>query len=153
MKNSRRFGVKRGQHSTIYLGCVNFGAGVLHSLAFWGLGLTISCGIGHVIVSKFHRWLTHLLGVPRDLDANRTPPGLTGFLERLFFTIAVAVNASDALTAMMAWLALKLAANWQSRTDIPGAEIKKNYTFSAIVTGLLSMLFAYIGGLVICHHG
>lgn len=124
----------------------------LHSLSVWGLGFTISCGIGHVAVAKFHRWLTHRLGVPRDLGARRTSPGLTGFLERVFFTLAVAVNTTGVLPAMIAWLALKLAANWQYRDDIDGdAEKKKNYKFSAIVTGLLSMLFAYIGGLVIWH--
>ena len=121
-------------------------------LALWGgVGFTISCGIGHVVVAKFHRWLTHRLRVPRDLGARRTAPGLTGFLERLFFTLAVAVNASDALTAMMAWLALKLAANWQNRPDITDVETRKNYAFSAIVTGFLSMLFAYVGGLIIWH--
>ena len=122
----------------------------LHSLSVWGLGFTISCAIGHVAVAKFHRWLTHRLGVPRDLGARRTPLWLTGFLERVFFTLAVAVNTTGVLPAIIAWLALKLAANWQNRDDIDGdAETKKNYKFSAIVTGLLSMLFAYIGGLVI----
>jgi hypothetical protein len=103
------------------------GSGVsLHSLSVWGLGFAISCGIGHVAVAKFHRWLTHRLGVPRDLGARRTPPGLTGFLERVFFTLAMAVNTTGVLPTMIAWLALKLAANWQNRDDITGdAETKK----------------------------
>jgi hypothetical protein len=50
------------------------------------------------------------------------------------------------LPAMIAWLALKLVANWQNRDDIKDPLDKTNYKFSAIVTGLLSMLFAYVGG-------
>jgi hypothetical protein len=122
----------------------------LHALVV-GLGFTISCLLGHFAVENFHRWLTHRLGVPRDLDAKRTPPWLTGSLERGFFTIAVAVNATGVLPAMIAWLALKLVANWQNRDDIKDPLDKTNYKFSAIVTGLLSMLFAYVGGLVIWH--
>lgn len=99
-------------------------------------------------MENFLRWLSRLLGVPRDPHGKRTPPWLTGLLERVFFTIAVAVNAAGVLSAMMAWLALKLAANWQMRDDIPMAD-KTNYKFSSIVAGLLSMLIAYVAGLLI----
>jgi hypothetical protein len=50
---------------------------------------------------------------------------------------------------MIAWLALKLAANWQFREDIKDPVDRTNYKFSAILAGLLSMLFAYLGGLAI----
>jgi hypothetical protein len=123
---------------------------MLHLLVVWGLGFTISCGVGHFAVAIFLRWLSGLLEVPRDDDAKRTPPWLTGLLERIFFTLAVAVNATGVLPAMIAWLALKLVANWQHRENLKDPA-KTNYKFSAIVSGLLSMLFAYIGGLVIWH--
>jgi len=119
-----------------------------HTFAVWGLGFTISCGIGHFAVKIFLWWLSNLLDVRRDDDATRTPPWLTGLLERCFFTLAVAVNAAGVVPAMMTWLVLKLAANWQYRENLKDPD-KTNYKFSAIVTGLLSMLFAYIGGLVI----
>ncbi len=38
-----------------------------------------------------------------------------GFVERLFFTPAVALAFPDVLTAMMGWPALKVAANWGKR--------------------------------------
>jgi hypothetical protein len=120
---------------------------LLHLVAVL-MGFTISCVLGHFVVKKFLWWLSHRLGAPRDPNAKRTPPGLTGFLERVFFTIAVAVNATGVLPAMIAWLALKLAANWQYRDDINSVE-RTNYKFSAILAGLLSMLLAYIGGLAI----
>jgi hypothetical protein len=35
-----------------------------------------------------------------NLGARRTPPGLTGFLEQVFFTLAVAVNTTGVLPGM-----------------------------------------------------
>ena len=112
------------------------------------LGFAISCGLGHFIVGYFLRRLREYIGLPPK-EEKGTPPWLTGLLERFFFTIAVAVNATGVLPAMIAWLGLKLVANWQLREDIPDPVTKANYKFTAIVAGLLSMLFAYVGGLVI----
>jgi hypothetical protein len=50
---------------------------------------------------------------------------------------------------MMAWLALKLIANWQLREDIRDQREKANYKFSALLAGFLSMLVSFITGLVI----
>jgi hypothetical protein len=87
-----------------------------------------------------------------------TPPWLTGQLERFFFTIAVAMDASGVMPAMIAWLGLKLVANWQLRHDIGQSDsegrsggdlVSANYRYSAVVAGLLSMLFTLVGGQVI----
>jgi hypothetical protein len=83
----------------------------------------------------------------------RTPAALTGFVERVFFTILVASNVSDILTGMIGWLALKLGANWQSRKDEMDEEVRTNYAFSALLAGLVSMLMAYLGGWFIKRYG
>jgi hypothetical protein len=118
-------------------------------LGVWILGFGISCVLGHFVVGKFHEWLCGHLDVRRDPTEKRTPPWLTGLLERVFFTLAVAMNATGVVPAMMTWLIAKLAANWQYRGDIPSERDKANYKFSAIIVGLLSMLFAYVGGVLI----
>jgi hypothetical protein len=59
------------------------------------------------------------------------------------------MNAAGVVPAMMTWLVVKLAANWQYREDIESSRDKANYKFSDIIVGLLSMLFAYVGGLLI----
>lgn len=48
---------------------------------------------------------------------------------------------------MMGWLALKLATNWNSKKmeDDPKA---RPFAFTALLAGLVSMLFATLGGLV-----
>jgi hypothetical protein len=43
---------------------------------------------------------------------------LREFWKGLFFTVAVAAKVSGVLPAMIAWLAVKLVANWQFRDDI-----------------------------------
>src|ERR1700682_1979704 len=53
------------------------------------------------------------------------------------------------LPAMITWLVVKLAANWQLREDIPEQRKKANYKFSALLAGLLSMIIALVSGLLI----
>jgi len=49
-------------------------------------------------------------------------PWVTGITERLFFTVAVAFELSGVATAMMGWMAIKLAANWNRPTVPPGKD-------------------------------
>ena len=120
--------------------------------ADWILGFAFSCLLGHFVVEWFYRWRTRRLNLsPPIPTTTRTSPSLTGFLERVFFTTAVAMEATGVLPAMMTWLVLKLAANWQYRNDVDDEATKTNRKFRAILTGLLSMLIAYIGGLLIIH--
>jgi hypothetical protein len=124
----------------------------MRTAVVWLAGLLLSCVLGHYIVKLFLRQLSEYLGLPasRDPDATakKTPGGLTGNLERFFFTIAVAVNMAGVLPAMITWLAVKLAANWQFREDIDNRQ-KANYKFSALLAGFLSMLIAFGFGLLI----
>lgn len=76
------------------------------------------------------------------------PGWLTGIIERLFFMIVVAVNVAAAPSAMIGWLALKLATNWNHPDwkDTPDA---RTHAFCALLAGLISMMFAMAGGLLI----
>jgi hypothetical protein len=118
----------------------------------WVLGLLFATGIGHFIVGKFLERLRKPLRLPKeDRDKEQygsVSPSVTGVLERMFFSIAVAVNASGFLPAMIAWLAVKLAANWQARSDLD-TNTKVNYMFSALIAGLMSMLVAIVAGIFI----
>jgi hypothetical protein len=127
------------------------------------LGFFISCVIGHYVVKHFLGHLRQCMGLRSRTDTlamwiaapltTRTPAALTGFVERVFFTILVASNVSDILTGMIGWLALKLGANWQSRKDEIDEEVRTNYAFSALLAGLVSMLMAYLGGWFIKRYG
>jgi hypothetical protein len=84
-----------------------------------------------------------------DPTAKKTPAWITGYLERFLFTVAVASNMAGVLPAMITWLVVKLAANWQLREDIKDQREKANYKFSALLAGLLSMIIALVSGLLI----
>lgn len=67
----------------------------------------------------------------------------------MFFTVVIGVSEhvpSDILTAMFAWLAVKMAANWNRDQSSPKAV--RAGAVSAALAGLVSMLFAFIGGLL-----
>lgn len=130
---------------------LNLASTPVRAAILWAAGLLLSSVGGHFVVGSFLKKLRHHLKL-NDATAKRTPQWIAGSIERCFFTIAVGINASDALTAMMAWLALKLAANWQMRGDNGDPMTKTNYTFSALMSGLVSMLIAFLTGILIRHN-
>ena len=92
--------------------------------------------LGGVVTASFLRWLRSRMHSPKD-SGTGVPGWLTGLTERLFFTIVVAFDISGTATAMMGWLGAKMATNW-NRTPQPDPA----GAISALVTGLISMLFA-----------
>ncbi len=117
----------------------------------WIIGLFFSLVVGGIVTWLFLRFLRNLLGKQNKVliftDGKEVPAWLTGAVERLFFTVLVGLEVSGAPTAMIGWLALKLATNWNHPDwkDKPGA---RAFAFSALLAGLVSMLFALLGGLV-----
>lgn len=115
----------------------------------WIAGLAFSLVVGHLVTSHF----LSLLRKKLELDSlpkgrRRISPSLTGAIERLFFTVLIGFDMSGASAAMIAWLALKLATNW-NHLDWKGNPDARTRALSALLAGLVSMLFALIGG-VIC---
>src|SRR5262249_12515122 len=124
----------------------------------WGCAITaayaVSLGAGTLLTTPFH------LLMHRAADADHPPkddaekrafrPGwssiVTGVVERLVFTPVVTVAPAEAVTAMGAWLALKMAASWQRApqgiSEVPWSA----RAFLGLQTGLLSMAFAALGG-------
>ena len=82
----------------------------------------------------------------------------------MFFTVLIGAGVQGFAPAMIGWLALKLAANWTHRSrDQSDNKLRKGqqvarreeqkllrgYAFTAIVAGLVSMLFAAVGGFIV----
>ena len=95
-------------------------------VVYWLLGLTWALVVGH-LVTKFvlNRIRAFLVAAGTAAGDTGTlpwsigtgvPSWLTGTIERLFFTTAVAFELSGVATAMMAWMGVKLAANWNRRS-------------------------------------
>jgi hypothetical protein len=114
----------------------------------WTIGLLFSLIVGHFVIAVSLDFLRYSVGVPK-LEA--IPASLTGLLERLFFTIVIGVRdvelTSEIPMAMVAWLGLKLAANW-NRDEHELKDKSRAGAVSAALAGLVSMLFAFVGGLL-----
>lgn len=117
----------------------------------WITGITFSLVIGHMVTWLFLQGLRHALRLgEKPLLANggkRVPAWLTGVTERLFFTVLIGVNVTGAPAAMVGWLALKLATNW-NHPDWKDKADARTFALSALLAGLVSMIFALIGGLI-----
>lgn len=117
----------------------------------WVYGLLVSVIAGGVAAHIFLDLLRRWLGLERKKPGS-VSPWLTGAVERLFFTVLIGVVGLQPgfPAAMVGWLALKLATNWNHPQDYKRNPKRRAYTFSALLAGLISMLFAALGGLV-CH--
>jgi hypothetical protein len=104
-------------------------------------------------------FLKQLVELSAGLDAGdrgkRVPAWLTGLVERVFFSLIVAYDISGAAPGMMAWIGLKMAANWNSAEarlgdgkSEPSDRDILNRRFTALITSALAMGIAMIGGLI-----
>lgn len=113
----------------------------------WVLGLVFSLFVGGIVAWLFLKVLRGTLGQVPQLSGKGIPSWLTGGVERLFFTVLIGLDVSGVPTAMVGWLALKLATDW-NHPDWKEKPEARTFAFSALLGGLVSMLFAFIGGLV-----
>ena len=112
-------------------------------LVRWLIGMSVSLVLGATTVGFSVYWMRKGLHISKPKQPGRVPAWLTGLIERLFFTVVVAFNVSTTPVAMIGWLTVKMVTNWnrpgRNVDDIPLA-------FTALLAGLISMLFAFIGG-------
>jgi len=115
-----------------------------------GLGIALlGGGIAAWIFSATSIWFFDLPSKSKKA-LNRIPPWLTGLVERSFFVtlIANSVNLDGIPEAMIGWLAIKLAINWQ-KLDAQKNPEAQTRGLLALLTGAISLAFAYIGGAII----
>lgn len=117
----------------------------------WAIGMVFSVIVGGIVTWAFLEGLRKYQRLKKDTESNDSrpvPPWLTGMVERAFFTVVVALDISGAAVAMVAWLTLKMVTNWNRSGGY--RDVKQvRLAFSALMAGLVSMLFAVVGG-VIC---
>jgi sterol desaturase/sphingolipid hydroxylase (fatty acid hydroxylase superfamily) len=120
------------------------------SIESWTLGLVAAVVGGLLVTGAFHWALGRYLRLPPKepmRQVRRVPAALTGVVERLFFAVLVGFQVSGASTAMIAWIALKLATNWNNPKWNEGQKFRA-FAFRALLTGLVSMLCAFLGGMI-----
>jgi hypothetical protein len=122
-----------------------------HGAMSLGIGWVIALGLGTLVIFFFYRWqagrLHKALKTPaEERHRARVSPTLTGLIERAIFTVVMFAQPDDALTAMGAWMALKMAANWQREGTPADPQRRNSLAVLALLCGLLSMAFAALGG-------
>lgn len=123
------------------------------------IGFGLSVGLGWLITSMTHEFLGHQArkrlervdrGKPGVTDPDAALFGsqflLTGAIERTLFTLLIAYQVSGAAVAMMIWLGLKTALGWGEHLKTPQG---RSLALHGLFTGLVSLLFALVGGLFI----
>ena len=136
------------------------------------IGVVFSLFVGHLLIKKILKILRTYIrfdvsGI--NVAEREIPPWLVGILERSFFTVVIAFDVSAAGAAIMAWVAIKMATDWnrinvknvppsgappsaKSTVPINSSTIDEAtlrvFALSALYGSLLSMFFALIGGLI-----
>jgi uncharacterized metal-binding protein len=120
------------------------------------IGLAVAV-LGHFPVKWFYDWVRRKSGLPvreEDDAALAVPHRIIGTFERLFaFALVLAVSeVGQVVTVLIAWMAAKLAANWQRRPtegkdEEKDRQIRAN-TFIALMAGVLSLAFGALGGAI-----
>ena len=110
-------------------------------------GLSISLILGHFVVPLVSEWLRRDLGKGATFPGDELPEWIVGTVERIFFTLAVAAGLPGGSVAMMLWIATKMGATWEDRSqEKPNIEALR---LAALLGSVVSMTFAMIGGWVV----
>lgn len=121
---------------------------LLNDPLLWVLALLVSLAVGDIACRLVHLWLRG-----KKEETGSVPGWFTGLTERPLFTIAVAYWVPGVMTAMMAWIGAKMAANWMRRKapDSQPEELDDivKGQLSALLAGAVSMFFALLGGLIL----
>jgi hypothetical protein len=123
-------------------------------IAFAG-GLLFSVVVGHQVVAALLEVLNRRADLhsrpDEEKDGPRIPAAITGYVERLFFSLLVAFDVSGTPPAMIGWIAAKMLAHWNSpQAGRPGmsAVEMRNRRFVALLSGLVSLSIALVGGVI-----
>ena len=140
---------------------------------FWVYGMVVSVAGGHYFsrislwwlwgkqadpVLKFWKTVRGFRHIPSPLNKKPqewrggVPQWATGGLERIFFTLVVGYSGVGVgAGTMMVWLGIKTALNWRRYETKDPDELRIIIRASQVstFTGLLSLLFALVGGLLI----
>ena len=117
-------------------------------LCFVAASLALTLLVGHVAVKGFVAFVRKLSNLT-ELYPEAVPAWIVGTFERTMTFVLFLFAVEDAGTVLIAWMAAKLAANWQRR-ELTDNERKSLWiwaqTFVALMAGVLSLAIGVLGG-------
>jgi undecaprenyl pyrophosphate phosphatase UppP len=121
------------------------------SILLFVAGLVIALGLGHFAVKWFLDSVRAESDVPADRPGAGVPNWIIGLFERTFAFLIILAAVEGAYAVLGAWIAAKLALNWQRHPykDDPEEErLVRVYGISALMAGILSLGFGVVGGVI-----
>lgn len=123
------------------------------TLLSWTYGFLVSLLLGTIVSTIFIKLIRHfkdLKNIEKDkLDSKHRIGGFfIGIIERIFFTVCTAFNLSGLVIGIIGWLTIKMASNHNLLNGQERTSESRNLALSALLGGLISMLFAILGGLI-----
>jgi hypothetical protein len=124
----------------------------------WILGPVVALVLGHL-------WATSFLKVMRNRIYYRAvknkeeiepvftfslpvPATVLGVIERIFFGALVAFDISATGAAMVTWILVKMATDWNRILAQKGESGPRALAFTSLSASMISLFFALIGGLI-----
>ncbi len=97
----------------------------------WIVGLLVALVLGDVVTRSFLAIVRRSMTMPERRSA-RIPGWLTGSVERLFFATLIGFDLAAGISAaMVAWIGIKMASNWNMLQN----EESRAPAFSALLAG------------------
>ena len=125
---------------------------IINQLICGGAGLAGALVAGHFGTGWFHEFLERSADLGRRSDEKRVPAWITGGFERLLTFGLVVSDFPGFQNVILAWLAAKLAANWQRAEPVNSSDSERQEYRTraqiALMAGVVSIAFAYFGGMI-----
>jgi len=115
----------------------------------WLFAYIFALLIGHCVVELVIKWMRE--GEGKGKVRKAVKPWKSGLIERLIFVPVVAFKP-DAFLILGGWIGLKMAANWNRDRDSKNKNLPM-FAISGLYGNLISMVFAYGGGMIIHVYG
>jgi len=112
----------------------------------WLVGFAVSLVLGAFATRKFLKIIRGEIEY-KEPEYKVVPTWILGLVEGTFFTFAVAFDLSGVVVGMIGWIAAKMAAHWNTKTEQTTPNIEA-VRFSSLLGSMVSLLFAMIGGLI-----
>lgn len=130
---------------------------VKHTIIGWifGLGLVslvLGSLVSYLVWNALHGYFSYLnrskhWNLSNEFITTVKPfPVLIGISERLFFTLLVAFQVTGVAGGIIAWIGVKMAVGWGAVKE--GRTPHRALAFTGLLSSLVSLLFAVVGGLI-----
>jgi len=124
----------------------------------WVLGPVVALFLGHMWTTSFLKVIRNCiycfaLKHKEKIDDIYThslalPATVVGVIEGIFFGALVAFDISATAAAMVTWILVKMATDWNRILATTGKRGPRSLAFSSLLASMISLFFALIGGLI-----